>query len=166
MNKWKVLGGAVSVLCVGVLGVTLLPATGQVGGKRFVLCEKDGRYDTETEIHNPPAGFSAADGFVFTEVEFDESGDRVGSLIGQATVIRTIGDRDAMVQFNVSLNLDGGRIEVQGSSRFGNINDARFAIVGGTGKFAGKTGTVSPKRKSCPGVAKKGNGDSLVVRFD
>jgi hypothetical protein len=166
MMKWKVLGGSVAVLCVGVLGVTLLPATGQTGGDRFILCEKDGRFDTEHEIHNPPAGFSAADGFVFTETEFDENGRRVGTLNGQATVIRTIGDRDAMVQFNVSLNLDGGRIEVQASSRFSNLNDATFAITGGTGKYEGRTGVVSPRRRSCPGVARDGEGDSLVVKFD
>ena len=166
MRKWKVLGGAVAVLCVGVLGVTLLPATGQSAGQRFILCEKDGKWDTETEIHNPPAGFSAADGFVFVETEFNENGKKVGTLNGQATVMKTIGDRDAVVQFNVSLNLDGGRIEAQGASRFSNINDANFAIIGATGKYEGKTGHVSPRTRPCDGVAKPGRGDSLVVKFE
>ena len=167
MRKWKLLGGAVAVLSVGVIGLTLLPATGQVGGDRFILCEKDGKWDQETEIHNPPAGFSAADGFVFTEAEFDENGDRVGDLYGQGTIMKTIGDRDAVIQFNVSLNLDGGRIEAQGAARFSNITgDTHFSIIGGTGKFEGRTGHLTPRSRSCPGVAKPGNGDSLVVKFD
>jgi hypothetical protein len=167
MLKWKVLGGAVAVLSVGVLGVTLLPATGQVGGKRFVLCEKDGRFDTDRDIDNGPNGFSSGDVFVFTEAEFDESGDRVGTLVGTGTVVRSFNRaEDAFVNFNVSLNLEGGRIEIQASSKFTNLNRAHLAIVGGTGKFAGKTGTVTPKARSCNGVAKEGRGDSLVVRFD
>ena len=48
----------------------------------------------------------------------------------------------------------------------GNEGDANFAIVGGTGRYAGKTGTLAPKRRSCDGVAKEGQGDSLVVKFD
>ena len=167
MFKWKVLGGAIAVLSVGVLGVTLLPATGQTGGKRFVLCEKDGRFDTDRDIDNPPNGFSSGDQFVFTEAEFDESGDRVGTLVGTGTVVRSFNKaEDAFVNFNVSLNLNGGRIEVQASSKFTNLNRAHFAIVGGTGKYAGKTGTATVRTRPCDGVAPDGKGDSLVIKFD
>lgn len=164
MLRWKVLGGAVAVLCVGVLTATLLPATGQTGGgKRFVLCEKDS-HDYEKDVDNPPDGFSAGDLFIFSEPEFDTNGHKVGKIVGTGTVIKLIGDNDGLVQFNVSFNLDGGRIEVQGSGKFSTINSANLAIIGGTGKYLGKTGTVTPKNRPCDGVGKKG--DSAVFKFD
>ena len=164
MSKWKVLGGAVAVLCVGVMGLTLLPATGQTGGKRFVLCEKDGPKDYEFDVDNPPKHFSAGDQFIFSEPEFDENGRKVGKIVGVATVVRTIGERDALVQFSVSFNLDGGRIEVQASGNFSRLNSANLAIIGGTGKYAGKTGSVTPKNAPCDGVSTKG--DHAVFKFD
>ena len=164
MRKWKVLGGAVAVLCVGILTATLLPATGQTGGKRFVLCEKDGKHDYEFDVDNPPKHFSAGDQFIFSEPEFDVNGHKVGKIAGVAHVIRTIRDRDALVRFNVSFNLEGGRIEVLGTSTFGHINSATFAIVGGTGKYEGKTGVVKPRNAHCDGVGKKG--DHAVFLFD
>ncbi|MGH2754416.1 MAG: allene oxide cyclase barrel-like domain-containing protein [Actinomycetota bacterium] len=164
MTKWKVLGGAVSVLCIGVMTATLLPATGQISGKRFVLCEKNGPKDYEKDVDVRPNGFSAGDQFLFSEPEFDEAGRKVGKIVGSGRVIRTFGERDALVQFNVSLNLDGGRIEIQASSKFTNTTGATFAIVGGTGRYAGKTGTVKVRSRRCDGVGKKG--DSLVVRFE
>ena len=166
MNKWKVLGGAVAVLCVGVIGLTLLPATGQTGGgDKFKLCEKDSNKDFEHDVDNPPKHFSAGDQFMFTEPEFNENGKKVGKIAGTGTVIRTYGgEDDALVQFNVSLNLDGGRIEIQASQKFSHFSDANFAIIGGTGKYEGKTGIVIPKNAPCDGVSQKG--DSLVVKFD
>lgn len=163
MLRWKVLGRAVAVLCVGVLGATLLPATGQTGGKRFVLCEKDS-HDYEFEVDYPPKHFSNGDEFLFSEPEFDVNGHKVGKIVGVGTVIRTIGDEDAMTQFRVSFNLEGGRIEIQASQRFSHFTDGKFAIIGGTGKYEGKTGTVRPRNRPCDGVSKKG--DSLVVKFD
>ena len=164
MNKWKVLGGAVAVLCVGVLGVTLLPATGQTGGQKFTLCEKDSNKDFEHDVDNPPKRFSSGDQFMFTEPEFNENGKKVGKLAGTGTVIKLYGDEDALVQFNVSINLDGGRIEIQASQRFSHFTDGHFAIIGGTGKYEGKSGTVTPRNRPCEGVSQKG--DSLVVKFD
>ena len=164
MLKWKVLGGAIALLSVGVLGLTLLPATGQTGGKKFKLCEKDSNKDFEHDVDNPPKHFSSGDQFLFTEPEFNENGKKVGKIAGTGMVLRTYSDDDALVQFNVSLNLDGGRIEIQASQRFSNFSDANFAIIGGTGKYEGKTGTVKPSNRPCDGVSQKG--DSLVVQFD
>ncbi len=115
MDRWKTFGLLLTTLLVGVLVAGLVPAASQGGGQRFVLCEKNGRGDYEKEVDTDQSGdFSAGDLFLFSEPTFDSEGERIGKTAGRATVIKLIGDRDALIALSVSVNIKGGRLEVQG----------------------------------------------------
>ena len=164
MGKWKFFGISLAILLVGVLAASLVPAMSQ-GGRRFVLCEKNGRHDYEKDIDTDQDGeFSAGDQFIFSEPEYDNSGDRIGKSAGKATVIRLLGDRDAIASFNVSANLKGGRLEIQAAGKFSNFrHNPSFAIIGGTGQFAGAGGTITINEKAgCGGFPKA---DKLTVEL-
>lgn len=164
MGKWKFFGISLAILLVGVLAASLVPAMSQ-GGRRFVLCEKNGRHDYEKDIDADQDGdFSAGDQFIFSEPEYDNSGDRIGKIAGHATIIRLVGDRDAIASFNVSLNLKGGRLEVQAAGKFSNFrNNPSFPIVGGSGQYSGAGGTITIHEKAgCGGFPK---GDKSIVEL-
>jgi hypothetical protein len=163
MRRWRIVSVVTAAVTVGILVATLLPAASQVSSDRFVLCEKNGSSDYEADVDNPPDGESPGDTFIFMEPEFDKDGNHVGKSIGTGTLIRRLGERDAVVQFNVSINLKGGRLEVQSATKFSNFQHATdFAIVGGTGRYAGRDGIVTVSDRKCPGFD---NGDRVTVEL-
>jgi hypothetical protein len=158
MGKWTTFGLLLATLLIGVLVAGLLPAASQSGGQRFVLCEKNGRHDYEKDIDVDGSGdFSTGDTILVSEPEFDSDGKRIGKSVGTATVVKLEDDFEkAIFSINVSFNLKGGRLEVQGSIKGGNFGkDPSYAIIGGTGRFAGAGGTVTvSERAGCGGFPK------------
>lgn len=151
MKKRHIVLMAVSAVTIGTLVATLMPATGQVTGKNFTLCEKN-THDSEKDIDNGDEGFSAGDQFIFSEPEFDTNGERVGRLFGVGTLLKAF-EEDGVVQFSVSLNLKGGSIELQATERFSNLGGGSpVAIVGGTGKYNDATGVAKIYGRGCKGV--------------
>ena len=164
MGRWKVFGLVLATTTVGVLSSALLPATSQVSGKTFTLCEKNGPKDYEKNVDNGEQGFSAGDQFIFSEPEFDRNGDRVGKLVGVGTVVRRL-KQDGLVRFNVSLNLRGGRIEIQASTKFSNLGGGTAVpIIGGTGKYNDASGVVEIYGRGCKGVSRRA--DRLRVKLN
>jgi hypothetical protein len=158
MGKWTTFGLLLTTALIGVLVASLVPAASQGGGGRFVICEKNGRHDYEQDVDNDDSGdFSAGDTVLFSEPEYDSNGDRIGKSAGTATLVRMDGGFEtAIVQLHVSLNLKGGRLEVQGAIKgvnFGKKPD--YAVIGGTGRFAGAGGSVTvDERAGCGGFPK------------
>lgn len=162
MSKKTIIGIAMSALIAGIVGATLLPATGQIAGKTFTLCEKDS-HDYEAEVDNPPKGFSAGDTFLFAEPEFDKAGDRVGKSFGTGTVLKRL-KRDGIVQFNVSIHLRRGDLELQSTFKFSEFGGGHsVAVVGGTGKYSNATGVVRTYNRPCAGVSKKGDHLKVIL---
>jgi hypothetical protein len=160
MKKRNIAVLAISALTAGMLVAVVLPATGQVTGKTFTLCEKDSR-DYEAEVDNGSDSFSAGDVFIFAEPEFNTDGERVGKTFGQTTVLKRL-KRDAYSQFNVSIHLRGGDLEIQSAGKFSQLGGGHpLAIVGGTGKYNDATGVVKIYGQGCDGV--KGSTDHLKI---
>jgi hypothetical protein len=165
MSRWNVFGLLLATLLVGVLVAGLVPAASQSGGERFVICEKNGRHDYEADVDSDQDGeFSAGDTFLFAEPEFDTDGKQIGKSAGSGTAVRVFSNHDAIVELDVSLNLKGGRLEVQGAVRASNFGKTpQFPIVGGTGRYAGAGGTITIHEKAgCGGFPKA---DKLVVEL-
>jgi hypothetical protein len=163
MNRWQTFGLLLTTLLVGVLVAGLMPAMSQGGGQRFTLCEKNGRHDYEKDVDADGDGeFSAGDQFIFSEPTYDSNGKRIGKSAGSGLVIRTIGDRDALVAITVNVGITGGEFQIQGAVKGSNFSKSpSFAIVGGTGRFTGAGGTVRvEERAGCGGFPK---GDRITV---
>jgi hypothetical protein len=156
MKKRSIAILAVVAVSVGVLVVNLLPATGQVVGNKFTLCEKD-THDHEFDVDYPPEHFSVVDVFMFHEPEYNTSGDRVGTVWGRGRVVKIRGKNDAVVSLNVSLNLHRGDLELQGTAPFSKFGGGHpLAIIGGTGQYNNVAGVVKLYSRACEGV---GGGD-------
>ena len=161
MKKRNIAVLALTALTAGMLIAVVLPATGQVSGKTFTLCEKDTR-DYEREVDNGDGEFSAGDSFIFAEPEFNTDGERVGKTFGNTTVLKLAGERDAYVQFNVSIRLRGGDLEIQSTGRFSQLGGGHpLAIVGGTGKYNDASGVAQIYSRGCKSV--KGSKDKVTI---
>ena len=69
-----------------------------------MLCEKNGKHDYEKDVDEDPLGeFSAGDSCLFSEPEYDNNGKKIGKSGGRGVVIRTLGEQDALIAFNVYL---------------------------------------------------------------
>jgi hypothetical protein len=161
MSRRNIVVIAISALAAGMLVAMLLPATGQVTGKTFTLCEKDSRdYDREVDTDGD-GEFSVGDMNVFSEPEFNTDGERVGRVFGTGTVIKTL-ERDGIVQINISAHLRGGDLELQSTAKFTQLGGGHpLAIVGGTGKYNDASGVVQIYGRGCKGV--KGSTDHVKV---
>ena len=155
MGKWKFFGFSLAVALAAVLTTSLMPAMSQ-GGERFVLCERNGDKDYGRDIDNEPEGESPGDEFLFSEPEYNQNGKRVGTVYGKGTFIRALGKRDGVIFVEASVNLQDGRIQVQGALKFSNFRKVvTVPIVGGSGRYTGAGGTISiEERVGCGGFPK------------
>ena len=161
MKKRNIVVVAATALATGMIAAMLMPASGQVTGSTFTLCEKntnDYEYDVDTD---GDGDFSPGDQFFFADPEFDTEGNRVGKTFGTGTVLKAL-KRDGIIQFNVSIHLRGGDIEVQSTGKFSQLGGGHpLAIVGGTGKYNDASGVVKIYGRGCAGV--KNSVDKLKV---
>ena len=99
--------------------------------------ELTSKLEQVTGIDNPPAGHSAGDVLIFTESLLDSS----GSVVGRDAAVCT-GLFDETMLCNGVYALSGGQIMVQ-LLQPGLTGTYDQPITGGTGQFAGATGTVT-----------------------
>ena len=97
------------------------------------------RNETETDIDNPPAGFSQGDEIVVSSPLFNRAGARVGRLDVHG-VITSVPPRGIAIQWVFTATLAKGQITAQGvqTEEF----SFRAAVTGGTGAYQNARGQV------------------------
>jgi hypothetical protein len=100
--------------------------------KRLVVVERN---SVETDIDNPPAGFSQGDEFASAGVLYSQ-GKKVGysDVLGVTTFLS---DTEVRIALTATATIRGDEISVAGSATFteqGEI-DTELSVVGGTGKY-------------------------------
>lgn len=97
--------------------------------------------DSGGDINVGDSGPSPGDGFLIAE-DLEEDGEAVGSDAGACTFTGGA-DRPQGASCEITLDLDDrGSIAVQGLLHF-DSDTAELAVVGGTGEFAGASGTLT-----------------------
>jgi hypothetical protein len=153
MRRWRLMTVLVAAITVGVLGFTLIPAWPAGGStERFRVCDQNGAgYENDIDVGED--GFSAGDQFVFTDkILYPQNGVKAGRDLGHATIIRPIGNSDAIFSINALFEFPDGKLSVYVGGRFSDFEEGtRFPITGGTGTFEGATGSVRIKNHPCDG---------------
>jgi len=139
------LGGATLIAAV----VSAAPAVAN-GGQRTITLHARSEVERVQFVDNQPAGPSAHDVLLFTEQLFDGRGNRIGS--DAATCMRLFDETSLCTGV---YRLPRGRLMVQ-LLQPGPAGTYDQAITGGTGRYAGASGTVR--------VAQRAGGDRFTFR--
>jgi hypothetical protein len=80
------------------------------------------------------------------------NGDKIGKDVSRFVLVKRIGKRNGLGIVDVTANLPGGKLTVYGSFKFSAFRTgAAFAVTGGTGKYAGASGTAKVNNGKCGG---------------
>jgi hypothetical protein len=120
------------------------------GGQRTITLHARSELERVQFVDNQPAGPSAGDVLLFTEQLFDGRGNRIGS--DAATCTRLFDETSLCTGV---YRLPRGRLMVQ-LLQPGPTGTYDQAITGGTGRYAGASGTVR--------VAQRAGGDRFTFR--
>lgn len=107
-------------------------------------------------IDNGDPGGSTGDAFTINE-DLQQDGSSVGTSLGQCTAIGGK-DQQGLSFCQVNLTTDSGTIAAQGSFDFEADKTADFVVIGGTGDYAGASGTAT--------VDISGNGKETPITVD
>ena len=130
-----------TLLAAGVLGAWLLPASSQQG-RTIRVYERPG---FERFVNNDGKRSLAGDVVIqVNQLYRTGTKKRVGRDVVDVTLIRQVGRNNAIFRVNATFVLGAGKIEAAGTSTFSHLkNGAAFTVTGGTGRYAGATGTVN-----------------------
>jgi hypothetical protein len=121
-----------------MMGTATAAAPDSPSGTTIVVVSKGG---SETDVDEPPAGFSQGDeGTVGTPL-FNRAGTRVGRIDVQFVITFAAGDRSRVQTTFTSTLFGRGQITATGSASF-TSNTATAAVTGGTGAFQNRRGEV------------------------
>ena len=133
----------VGILGAGLLATTLIPASSQ--GAATIRVYERHRSGSERYVNNDGKRNIAGD-FVLQVKPVYRSGTkkRIGREIVHVTLIRQLGKNNALFRVAATFVLGAGKIEAAGSSTFKHLSrGAAFTITGGTGDYAGASGSVN-----------------------
>lgn len=107
---------------------------------RFSLVAHHG---SQADVDNGTAGFGAGDVSLLVS-PLTRAGAPAGSLVGECTNAR-VAARSVDQLCDFTLRLKGGQVVAEGAVHAGSSGPGTFslAIVGGTGKYVGASGTVA-----------------------
>jgi hypothetical protein len=102
------------------------------------------RNQTETDIDNPPAGFSQGDEVVVSSPLFNRAGARVGRLDVHGIFTSAVLPRGIAIQWVFTATLAKGQIAAQGVQTEAQTEVVSFkaAVTGGTGAYRNARGQV------------------------
>jgi hypothetical protein len=163
-RKLFISGLGVTVVAAAVVGVSLASASSGAGarvwgapasmahyGHAAHLAAGDPttivvltRHERETDVDNPPAGFSQGDEAAITSALFNTGGERVGHIDAQGVFTAVFSTTQvARGQFTFTATLAQGQITATGVGTFSaSATGFTAAVTGGTGAYRNTDGQV------------------------
>ncbi len=153
-KKLFVLGVVTSLIGSGVVIGAMVPAASQQPGTTFTVCDRNrGGYNKDVDLGK--RGFSPGDQFLETDtLRRPKSGDKVGKLVLRGSIVRIFPkQQDALFIVDVTTTFRNGKVSGYGYSRFSKFQGegAKFAVVGGTGRYNNVRGAAVVKSGRCGG---------------
>jgi hypothetical protein len=151
-RRSAILGLCAALIGVGLVAGSLLPAVSQEA-QAFTRCEKN-RVAFEKNITEGKQGVSAGDWTVGTAAVFNpQSGEKVGKSVTKFTVVKPIGERDALNIVDGTVILGGGKLTLYGAFKFSSFRDGvTVAITGGCGRYLNAGGSLTAQPGRCEGA--------------
>ncbi|MFN2489413.1 MAG: hypothetical protein ABR529_06700 [Actinomycetota bacterium] len=143
MRKIGLLATLAVLLGAGVLGASLIPASSQEDSTIKVYERQGTGHDKY--INTDGKAKLGGDYFVGSHPLYRTgTKKKVGRNITNLTVVQPLGKNNARFRAAATFVLGAGKIEVAGASSISRLGKgAVFTITGGTGAYAGATGTLN-----------------------
>lgn len=132
----------------------LAPASSAVtGGTVIDVFQPERGYSKTVDVGKP--GFSAGDVIFESQPLLDPSDEStVGRATLRLTIVKTVGQEDALVIVDYTAQLADGNISGYGPFKFSDLTaGATFAVTGGTGIYDQVRGSVTVTEEKLNGVA-------------
>jgi hypothetical protein len=141
MRKLGVFATLAALIGAGLLGASLLPAASQQ--VRTIKVYEVERKGFERLVDVARKGFGAGDYIVATHPLYRTgTKKKVGRDNEHITIVKRL-KQNARFRVSATFTFRGGKLEAAGSSTLANLaGGAQFTITGGTGTYAGATGTI------------------------
>ena len=146
MRKIGLLATLAVLLVAGLLGASLLPASSQQASTIKVY-ERQGT--GFSKFVNTDGKRKIAGDYIVESFPLYRTGTKkkVGRSINNISIIQGIGKNNARFRAAATFALGAGKIEAAGASTFSKLSKgAAFTVTGGTGTYAGATGTVNVRQ--------------------
>jgi hypothetical protein len=144
MRKIGLFATLATILGAGVLGASLIPASSQQATTIRVYERHRGGVE---KFINTNGKRKIAGDYIVGEHPLYRTGTRkprVGRSISNLTLIRPLGKNNARFRAAATFQLRAGKIEAAGTGTFSHLRKgSEFTITGGTGAYAGATGTLN-----------------------
>ncbi len=89
-------------------------------------------------------GLGPGDWLLFRDPVLDADGEQIGTAVTRVQVIAPAGEHDAAFILDCTVELDGGRLVFSGAEQLSRLESrVTYAVVGGTGRYAGARGQVN-----------------------
>jgi hypothetical protein len=143
MRKLGLLAIVAGLVGAGLLAVSLIPAASQQATTIKVYESNESGF--EKFVNTDGRRSIAGDYGVLTRPIYrSKTKTKVGRDVAHITLIRAIGKRNALIRAAATFQFARGKIEVAGYSTTSRLAEgALFTVTGGTGAYAGATGTVT-----------------------
>jgi hypothetical protein len=149
MTKRLAVVGVTVAAAAGLLAAFLTPASSQQSGTQTIRVCDQNRPGFSRDIDVGKEGGFSGDYNLFTDVLLDpQTGDKRGRDVGRLTFVKR---SNGSFIADATFTFPTGKVMVYGASRFANIQKARFAVTGGTGRFRNASGTLTLSPARCDG---------------
>jgi hypothetical protein len=143
MRKLGMLATMAGLVGAGLLGVSLIPAASQQATTIKVYERQESGFE---KFVNTDGRRSVAGDYIVEShpIYRSKTKTKVGRDVAHITLIRAIGKRNAIFRAAATFQFAKGKIEVAGYSTASRLAEgALFTVTGGTGAYAGATGTLT-----------------------
>lgn len=132
-----------ALTATGVAGVLLATAGTSVAAPPPRTIEVHVAAGEPTHIDELEAGVGPGDWLLFRDPVLDGGGDQIGTAVTRVQVISSAGEDDAAFILDCTVELDDGRLVFSGAEQLSRLEgQVGYAVVGGTGSYAGARGQV------------------------
>lgn len=97
-----------------------------------------------THVDELEPGIGPGDWLLFRDPVLNADGEEIGLADTRVQIIAAAGDGDLTFILNCTIELDRGRLVFSGAELFSRVeSETTFAVIGGTGSYAGAEGDVT-----------------------
>lgn len=131
------------LVTVGAACVLLATAVPSVAAPPLRTIEVYAAAGQPTHVDELEPGIGPGDWLVFRDPVLDSGGERIGTAVTRVQVIAAAGEDDLAFILDCTVELDDGRLVFSGAEQFSHLETGvSYAVVGGTGSYAGASGQV------------------------
>lgn len=135
---------ALTLVAASVAGVLLTTAGTSVAAPPPRTIQVHVAAGEPTHVDELEPGLGPGDWLLFRDPVLDAGGEEIGTAVTRVQLIAPVGEEDVAFILDCTVELDDGRLVFSGAEQLSRLESrVRYAVVGGSGRYAGARGQVT-----------------------